>query len=113
MKKNIALCLTALLGLTACGSMAQYSSSQKYQDGIYYKPAQTDITVAQATKEDVDELVQETRNSEIFLRGGQNDTLIIPENKAATIRFNKADNTTSVTIFDADELLRGDSWAYT
>ena len=48
MKKNIALCLTALMALTACGSSAQYSSSQKYQDGIYYKPADATVRVAQA-----------------------------------------------------------------
>ena len=85
MKTNVALYVSAFLALTSCGSAARYSYSERYNDGIYYKPETDQIILAsKADDEKVNGLVHETRNSEIFLSKGVSDTLFIPEDKSAT-----------------------------
>ena len=99
MKTRFFTLFTALLALTACGSTAQYASSgPQFEDGIYYKPTTASASPA-ALDEDVAALVRETKGSQVYLSNGQAaDTLFIPENMTATLRFDHAANTTTVTL---------------
>ena len=113
MKTRTIIFFSALLALTSCGSAAQYASdtsSQRYQDGIYYTPDTPagDVAVASQTKEETDFLVAKTKSSPIFMKSGEKiDTLFIPNDKVAKIDFNKNENTTSVYLYDNG----WDTWA--
>ena len=108
MKRHAIISRVSLVVLTACGSMSQvseYSSSQRYQDGIYYtgmkiSPSETDLSQAKTEK-----LIARTKGSQIYLKGDRVDTLFIPENMSATLKFDKNQNTTTVTLLDMDEYL--------
>ena len=114
MKTNIVLCLTALAALSACGSMAQLSQAptQRFRDGIYYKPQTEETVAAPVADSEVANLVEETKGSQIFLHSGQNDTLFIPENKAVSFKFNPQEGNTTVTVFDTPDYYWNYSWAY-
>ena len=99
MKTNILVLSGAFLALASCGSASQYASSQQYQDGFYSRPAKTETKAdVLASRNKVNELVKETENSTLFLKAGETDTLFIPENTSATLKFNKQDNSTVVTV---------------
>lgn len=99
MKKRLAILFSAVIALTSCGTAAQYASSgQRYPDGIYY--SRNDNTAAvPAETEDISQLVTETRQTQILLFGDQKDTVVIPQDKSAVIKFNGTDGTT-VAITD-------------
>ena len=105
MKKKIGILIAgAAFALASCGTMSYTSSSgQRFTDGIYSRPATEDSQKLIAAKAETDELVQRTRESEIFLNteitdGHRTDTLYIPEDKSAVINFSGTG--TSVTITD-------------
>ena len=99
MKTNIMTLAGALMILASCGSASQYASSQEFQDGFYSRPAETETRAAvQASRAKVNDLVKETESSQLFLKAGQTDTLFVPENMSTTLKFNKQDNTTTVTV---------------
>lgn len=100
--KNIILLLIGAftLTLTSCGTFAAYSneSSQKYEDGIYSSTSSfKNRTEVDNDKQDIEQLVQQTKESPIYLFGDKKDSIIIPDNMMATLRFDK-DLGTSVTI---------------
>ena len=111
MKTRTILFLSALLALTSCGSAARYASdTSRYQDGIYYtSDAQaTELASTADLQEETDLLVAKTKSSPIFMKSGAKvDTLFIPNDKVAKIDFNKAENTTSVYLYDTG----WDTWA--
>ena len=70
MKKRATILMAATLIIAACGTAAQYSSSgQRFQDGIYI--THTDRTeeklAAKAEESKIDDLVEQTKGSEIYL----------------------------------------------
>lgn len=87
MKKHNTLLVSALLLLTSCASvtrMSTASSDQRYVDGIYYRPAVSGTVVSTVPSPEFEGLVAQTKN---VTNKGKLDTLIIPENKAASYRF--------------------------
>ena len=100
MKKRVIILISAAIALTSCGTAARYASSgQRYQDGIYYRPEPQEKTKVTAADEKVDNLVAKTKETELLLFGDRKDTVVIPDNKAAVIRFDSTAVTT-VTITD-------------
>ena len=81
MKTQCILLASALLLLCSCGPGTQVASN--YQDGIYYRGEKVSPTVIAQSKNETDALVAKTRSSRIFLKQGQVDTLVIPENMSA------------------------------
>ena len=88
------------------------ASNQQYQDGFYSRPSVAETKTAKiATRSRVDELVEETKNSQIFLKAGETDTLYVPENMSTTLKFNKDEGLTSVTVTNTPAYsLYPDSW---
>lgn len=120
MKRHIAFLFAALLGLSSCSALAelgQSTGSQRYQDGIYAatSPAASVLSspkvAATRPDNDVTALTQKTKESKIYLHRGQADTLFIPEGKVAQYTFNRSDNSTVVSVMDADDWLLS-SWNY-
>ncbi len=105
MKKIIILLSGALIILTSCGISASYTSSgggQKFTDGIYtYSPSRKDKKAEQDSKAELQALAEQTKASQIYLFGDRKDTVMIPENMAATIRYDK-NLGTSVTVMGFD-----------
>lgn len=111
--KTLFLLSAAVTAFTACGTSAQYSSRQEYQDGIYNRttPIAERAQQAVANKE-IGALVSETQSSQIFLRSGQSDTLYVPENGVTSIQFNN-DKSKTVTVFgDTDTYIASNPWHY-
>ena len=112
MKKIMTLLAGALFIFSSCGISARYSSSgsgQRYADGIYSSsPSFKDKNEVEASKARLQELAEKTKSSQIYLFGDRKDTVMIPENMAATIKFDK-DLGTSVTVaaFDPYDLSYG------
>ena len=113
MKTRTIIFFSALLALTSCGSAAQYASdtsSQRYQDGIYYTSDAQAAEMASSSdlQQETDLLVAKTKSSPIYMKSGARvDTLFIPNDKVAKIDINKAENTTSVYLYDTG----WDTWA--
>ena len=103
MKNAILLLIGAFaMTLSSCGTFAAYSSGsgQTYDDGIYgSSPSFRNSSETAAEKQQTAELVQQTKESPIYLFGDKKDSIIIPDNMSATIRFDKEFGT-SVTIAD-------------
>ena len=104
--KNIILLLIGAFALTlsSCGTFAAYSEAgkQKFSDGIYgAAPSFKNKASEETDKQKVDELIATTKNSPIYLFGDKKDSIIIPDNMAATIRFDK-ELGTLVTVGDFD-----------
>ena len=89
MKKRATILMAATLIIAACGTAAQYSSSgQRFQDDIYI--THTDRTeeklAAKAEESKIDDLVEQTKGSEIYLLTEDGSTSItVPENTSAAI----------------------------
>lgn len=102
MKKSSALMIAAALMLASCGTIGQYASSDnghKFQDGIY-SSAPDFVTKEEKTaaKAETDALIEKTKVSQIYLFGERKDTVMIPENMSASIRYDKAIGSTVVTV---------------
>lgn len=119
MKRHIAFFFAALLGLSSCSALTeigQSTGSQRFQDGVYAatSPAvrTSSHTAATRSDKDVAALTQKTRESKIYLNRGQADTLFVPEGKVAQYTFNHSDNSTVISVVDADDWWRyGTSWS--
>ena len=100
--QTLLIASTAIL-LSACGTAAQYASSasgQRFQDGIYStRDSFMSKAEKESSKEETDALIEKTKSSEIYLFSDKKDTIVIPENMAATIKFDKNQGT-SVTVAD-------------
>ena len=105
MKKIITLLSGALAIFTSCGISASYTSSdggQRFEDGIYSSsPTRKDKLAEQDSKAGLQELAEQTKASQIYLFGDRKDTVMIPENMAATIRYDRQLGT-SVTVAEFD-----------
>ena len=101
MKKRLVILMSAVLAVTSCGTAAQYASSgQRYTDGIYTRAEpKVDRERDAAAEKEIDDLVARTQETELLLFGEGKDTLVIPEDKSAVIKFSGTGNTT-VTITD-------------
>lgn len=102
MKLRTLVTFAAILMFTACGTTARYASSghQRFDDGIYSNgPTFISKAERQAADKETEKLVEETKASEIYLFGDKKDTVMIPQNMSATIKFDQKIGTT-VTIHD-------------
>ena len=108
MKKIIILLAGALFILSSCGISSRYSSSdntQRFSDGIYSStPSLKDKNAEQESKAELQKLTQKTQASQIYIYGNQIDTLVIPENMMANIRYDNVAGT-SIMVTDYDPYL--------
>ena len=102
MKKNSLLLIAVAILMTACGTVAQQavtSGTSRFEDGIYSSgPSFRSKVEKQESKAETDALVEKTKASAIYLFGEQKDTVMIPENMSASIRYDKALGSTIVTV---------------
>lgn len=102
MKKSSVLMIVAAIMLSSCGTFSQLITSgdnQQFQDGIYSNVPDF------RSREEKDEgrllteaLAAETKESPIYLFGDRKDTVMIPENFSATIKYDKPLSSTVITI---------------
>ena len=107
MKTRFIIIASVLLALTSCGTTASLSQApaQKYQDGIYYRPQSLSLDAQAAQLNATDDLIARTKSSAVFVKTvGKVDTLFIPDNMSASIKFNHRDSTTTVSLYDVDDL---------
>lgn len=102
MKKSSVMMIAAALMLSSCGTLSQLVSSgegQKFQDGIYSNvPDFRSKAEKDEGRQKAETLAAETKESPIYLFGDRKDTVMIPENFSATIRYDKALSSTVVTV---------------
>ena len=99
--KNRTVCLLAALVLAAsCGTSARFSTtSQRFQDGIYSTPVS--LTPANAPANDeVEELVDLTHQSPVYILGSGNDTIVIPSGSTAMVQVDAKSGGTTVNIYE-------------
>lgn len=103
MKNTFLLLCGALCILTSCGISSRYSSTgddQRFSDAIYSSsPSRKDKDAEQTSKEKLQNLTQKTQASQIYVYGDYKDTVVIPENMAAYIKYDKFAGT-SITVAD-------------
>ena len=95
MKTHLAPWLLTLAAATSCGLSAQYAAtSQQFEDGIYADP-RSEAPVAAVSQEEMDALVKESVESEVYVLSAEGDTVVVPQGKTAKLRFNDGgtDNT--------------------
>ena len=112
MKKIIILLIGSLFVLSSCGISSRYSSSgggQMFSDGIYSSaPSFRDRGQEAASKSELQALAEQTKASQIYLFGDHKDTVVIPDNMAATIRYDKNIGTSiMVAEFDPYDFTAG------
>ncbi len=93
--------IVAALILSSCATFTSLTSSdgQKFQDGIYAN--RPDFRTKEERKEgkaETDALIAQTKESPIYLFGDKKDTIMIPDNYSATIKYDKALGSTVVTV---------------
>ena len=102
MKKSSALLIAAAFILSSCGTVAQYASSdndQQFQDGIYSNtPAFRTKVEKEESKSDTQALIEKTQESPIYLFGDKKDTVMIPKDMSAMIRYDQKLGGTVVTV---------------
>ena len=102
MKKSSALLIAAVLILSSCGTVAQYASSdtdQQFHDGIYSNtPAFRTKVEKEEAKSDTQALIEKTQESPIYLFGDKKDTVMIPKDMSAVIRYDQKLGGTVVTV---------------
>ena len=102
MKKSSVIMIAAALILSSCGTFTQLISSsegQKFQDGIY---ASTPDFISKEEKvqgkAETEELIAKTKESPVYLFGDRKDSIVIPDNYSATIKYDKSLSSTVVTV---------------
>ena len=94
--------IAAALILSSCGTFTSLISSadgQKFQDGIYANtPDFLTKEEKNAGKAETEALIAQTKESPIYLFGDKKDTIMIPDNYAATIKYDKSIGSTVVTV---------------
>ena len=102
MKKSSLLMIAVALILSSCGMASKYTSEtagSRFQDGIYSSaPSFRSKEDKAQTRAQTDALVEETKASYIYLFGDKKDTVMIPENMSASIRYDKSLASTVVTV---------------
>ena len=118
MKKIITLMIAAITLLSSCGIASQHASSNteaRFQDGIYSSgPSFRSKAERVESQSKTDALVEETKASKIYLFGDKKDTVMIPENMSASIRYDKSLASTVVTVGENPYAWQNniDPWAY-
>ena len=98
MKKHLAPYLLGLVAAVSCGTSAQYAAgTQQFEDGIYADP-RSEAPVAAVSQEEMDALVKESIESEVYVLSAAGDTIVVPEGKTAKLRFDG--NLTDVTVIN-------------
>ena len=98
MKKHLAPYLLGLLAAVSCGTSAQFAAgTQQFEDGIYADP-RSEAPVAAVSQEEMDALVKESVESEVYVLSASGDTVVVPEGKIAKLRFNTEG--TDIAVFD-------------
>ena len=102
MKKSSALLIAAALMLSSCGSLSKLASiddSQTFQDGIYNNtPAFRTKAEKTESQSETQALAQKTKESQIYLFGDRKDTVSIPKDMSAMIRYDQKLGGTVVTV---------------
>ena len=102
MKKSLLLALATAVILSSCGTLANLGSSsegQRFQDGIYGKaPSFKTRTDRDAELAESQSLVDKTKGSTIYLFGDKKDTVSIPQDMSAMIRYDQKLGGTVVTV---------------
>lgn len=104
MKKSTVLLIAAAVMLSSCGTAAQMASSgsgQRFSDGIYSSaPSIRTKAEKMEDKAQTEALVEKTKASEIYLFGDKKDTVMIPDNMAATIKYDRSLGSTVVSVYE-------------
>ena len=102
MKKSSLLMIAAAILLSSCRTSVQLGSSSndaRFQDGIYSStPSFRSREERVVSQNKTDALVEETKASRVYLFGEKKDSVIIPQNMSATIKYDKAIGSTVVTV---------------
>lgn len=102
MKKSSVLIIMAALILSSCGALTQLASSddgQRFQDGIYSNtPAFRTKAEKAESHSETQALAQKTKESQIYLFGDKKDTVAIPQDMSALIRYDQKLGGTVVTV---------------
>ncbi len=102
MKKSPTLFIVAAFLLASCGTMTQIASKddgQQFRDGIYNNtPAFRTKGEKEESKSETLALVEKTKESPIYLFGDKKDTVMIPQDMSATIRYDQKLGGTVVTV---------------
>ena len=98
MKKHLAPYLLGLLAAVSCGTSARFAAgTQQFEDGIYADP-RSEAPVAAVSQEEMDALVKESIESEVYVLSATGDTVVVPQGKTAKLRFNG--DVTDITVVD-------------
>ena len=102
MKKSSVLIIAAALILSSCSALTQIASSDnghRFQDGIYNNtPAFRSKEEKIESQAETQALAQKTRESQIYLFGDKKDTVAIPQDMSAIIRYDQKLGGTVVTV---------------
>ena len=102
MKKSSVLIIVAALILSSCGALTQLASTdsgQRFQDGIYSNtPAFRTKAEKTESQAETQALAQKTKESQIYLFGDKKDTVSIPQDMSAMIRYDQKLGGTVVTV---------------
>lgn len=102
MKKSSVLMIAAALLLSSCGTLTKLISSgdgQEFQDNIYgSKPEFIAKEDKEKSKAETEDLIAKTKESPIYLFGDKKDSIMIPDDYAATIRYDRQLGSTVVTV---------------
>lgn len=103
----------AILSSCATATVATRGTGQRFQDGLYASSDDSQTKEDRQESERINDiLIEKTKASEIYLFSETSkDTVVIPQNMAATIKFNGNDGT-SVTVAQAPDWLQEDAWRY-
>ena len=103
----------AILSSCATATVATRGTGQRFQDGLYASSDDSQTKEDRQESERINDiLIEKTKASEIYLFSETSkDTVVIPQNMAATIKFN-GDDGTSVTVAQAPDWLQEDAWRY-
>lgn len=102
MKKSSALLIAAALILSSCGAVTRLATSddgQQFKDGIYSNTPAFRTKAEKAESEaETQALAQKTKESAIYLFGDKKDTVAIPQDMSAMIRYDQKLGGTVVTV---------------
>ena len=101
-KSSELLIITAAIILSSCGAVSQLASSdtgQKFKDGIYNNtPAFRTKAEREEAQSESEALALKTKESMIYLFGDKKDTVAIPQDMSAMIRYDQKLGGTVVTV---------------
>ena len=102
MKKSSVLIIVAAFMLSSCGAITQLASSdngQRFQDGIYSNTPSFRTKAEKAESQSESQaLAHKTKESQIYLFGDKKDTVAIPQDMSAMIRYDQKLGGTVVTV---------------